>query len=297
MKRYIIITLVCFVSFNLSAQTTQVKVTLKSGVVLKGELKDLNPTEYVVVRIAGVDSKITMDKVDSIENLNSEDKPQEATIETSDIFDLNEIGKYSITDHSQRPESFELKWNGIVIKMLLVRGGAFNMGYNGKGSLRMDSEPMHRVYLSSYYISEYCINEETAYKLLGLNKKVKNRYYCDTWENAYQVVSKLAEQTQKPYRLLTEAEWEYASLMQNADEIWGTEKYLEWCSDYFAEFSPHSQTNPQGPAYGNRHVFRSYNSGSNKWDRDPPSHGDVLNKTKLSRKGAFFRIAISADAL
>ena len=40
----------------------------------------------------------------------------------------------------------------------------------------------------------------------------------------------------------------------------------EWCSDYYAPYSSEAQTNPQGPANGSKHVFRS--SDSPVWVRN-----------------------------
>ena len=40
----------------------------------------------------------------------------------------------------------------------------------------------------------------------------------------------------------------------------------EWCSDYYAPYSSETQTNPQGPANGTKHVFRS--SDSPVWVRN-----------------------------
>ena len=40
----------------------------------------------------------------------------------------------------------------------------------------------------------------------------------------------------------------------------------EWCSDYYAPYSSETQTNPQGPANGTNHVFRS--SDSPVWVRN-----------------------------
>ena len=36
-----------------------------------------------------------------------------------------------------------------------------------------------------------------------------------------------------PYRMLTEAEWEYTTLMHFADAIFEENDNNEWCSDYW----------------------------------------------------------------
>ena len=143
MKRLLIISLMICAMCHIQAQNSHVKVTLKSGAVIKGELKEFNPAEYVIVKVAGLESKILMDKVESVEELETTIK---GISEVQEPFNTEQIGNYKITDNSQYPESFELKLDGQTIKMLLVRGGTFNMGYDGNGSLGMKSEPVHAIH-------------------------------------------------------------------------------------------------------------------------------------------------------
>ena len=296
MKKILFSILLLCVMCCVNAQNTQVKITLKSGVIIKGALKEFNPAEYAVVNIAGVDSKILMENVASIENAMSE-TPSTVNNKAEEEFDKKQIGYYRITDNGQYPESFDLNVNGETITMLLVRGGIFNMGYDGHGSLSMESEPVHQVILSSYYISKDCLKEKTALELLGKGKKkYSDQYYSNTWKNAKTIVDQIAIEKNNPYRMLTEAEWEYASLMPNANDIFGAKKKyrwnddinLEWCSDFWGEYTSEQQVNPQGPKNGKKHVYRSYNMGRKKWDRKA-----WLNQMIYAR----IRIAISADAI
>ena len=285
MKKLLLIVLLMFVCSQIQAQTKQVKITMKNGVTVKGELKELNPMSHAIIVIAGIESKIQMSDVESIEELSSSSSIGGGK-ESVDGIDTKQYGEYNITDNNQYPESFDITIGGDRIKMVLVRGGMFNMGYDGRGSLGMKSEPIHKVTLSSYYISETPLYENTAFKLLGMRRDSKDRFFSGRWKLSEQILEKIVSETRKPYRLLTEAEWEYASLMPNADEIWGKEDYLEWCSDFMGPYPSQSQTNPRGPGKGDEHVMRSYRMGKTKWDR---KIGDYLN--------ACFRIAISADAI
>ena len=140
------------------------------------------------------------------------------------------------------------------------------------------------------YISTSHITQEQVNVLLNKKLKIKKPnipYNANKWELANEVVKAIATQTNKPYRLCTEAEWEYCSLMDYADALFGKEKYVEWCFDFFGEYNEVEQTNPQGPATGKSHVLRSYNAGRNKWQR----------KYDLTNYYPGVRIAISADKI
>lgn len=277
-----------FVALVCHAQTSGVKVTLKSGIVISGYLKELIATDHITVSISGVDSKIPMTEVDKIEHV--EVKGVTETNNATDILSPDKYGSFVITDKDKYPESFVLKLDGQEITMVLVRGGVFNMGYDDRHSLSMKSEPVHQVTLSSYYVSKECVSRRVAKNLLGLkiknDKKIDNFFATDKWTDASALVKAIAEATNKPYRMLTEAEWEYAALMPFAKDIYGDQIYEEWCFDVFDEYKSTNQTNPTGPASGKNHVTRSFNARRNIWDRRN------MEKFKF-----FFRIAIDASAM
>ena len=285
MKKVFIL-LLMFVALTCNAQTSNVKVTLKSGVVISGTLKELVVTDHITVNVSGVESIIPMTEVDKIEHIEGKDNVEPKNV--SNVLTPEKYGIYEITDQGNYPESFVLELDGQKITMILVRGGVFNMGYDDRHSLSMKSEPVHQVTLSSFYISKEAISRRVTQKLLGLkiknDKKIDNFFATDKWDDASKLVQAIADATHKPYRMVTEAEWEYASLMPFAKQIFGDERYQEWCFDYFDDYESTSQVNPTGPINGKKHVTRSFNGRRNIWDRK-----------MLEEQKAFVRIAINAS--
>ncbi len=272
-------------------QNSQVKVTLKSGLTITGGLKELVPTDYVKMDVSGVETKVPMSDVASIETIEvlPASSPKEDASDTKKLDMVS--GNYIITDKKDYPDTIKVQIGGREMEMKLVRGGSFIMGYDGRHSLAMESEPLHQVNLSSFYISLDHITREQVNALLNKDLKIKKPnipFFADKWDQANEVIKAIVAQSNKKYRLCTEAEWEYYSLMDFSEKLYGSEEYYEWCSDFYGEYNLVEQTNPQGPATGKKHVFRSFNIGRNRWQRK-------FDKPHYSHYG--IRIAISADEI
>jgi len=165
-----------------------------------------------------------------------------------------------------------------------------------------DEKPAHKVTVSDFHIGKYEVTQAQWKAVMGSNPSyfkgddlpVENV----SWNDVQEFIKKLNAQTGKNYRLPTEAEWEFAarggnqskgykySGSNNLDEVaWysgnthqtnpvGTKapnelgiydmsgNVLEWCSDWKAEYSSSSKSNPQGPATGFHRVFRGGSWGN-----------------------------------
>lgn len=272
----------CFVTLH----ADEVKVTMKSGATITGELKELVATDHITLEIAGVESTISMSDVVSVEKIGSQVLSSNKEKDDDDL----KYGKYEITDQNQYPDSFKITIGDQELTMVLVRGGWFNMGYDGHHSMLWDSEPVHKVTLSSFYVSKQLINCNAAKVLLD-NRKVsrsnESYQFLDRRDVKHAVWS-LSNMSNAPYRLLTEAEWEYVSLLPIASKIFGySNNKEEWCFDRWSRFRSEDQINPQGPNEGEEYVLRRYSSDNEKWKREKAG---ILHS-------AFVRIAISADQI
>lgn len=270
-----------------------IKVTLKSGVTITGDLKELVTTDHITLIIGGVESIISMDEVSSIEQMSSSQASTQGVKPSKLVY-----GQYQITDTKQYPDSFILEIGGQELTMVLVKGGWFNMGYDGRHSLSWNTEPIHKVTLSSFYVSKQVLNRHAAETLLK-KKKISDSvkpYSCKYRQDAEEMIEIIRELFGAPYRMLTEAEWEYTTLMPFADAIFEENNNNEWCSDYWEKYPAADQINPKGPSSGKSHVLRSYSSGNNKWKR---MKGDNATQKKeySFNSDAFLRIAISADQI
>ena len=108
MKRLLLLLFLICTTHFVQAQTSQVKVTLKNGVVMKGSLKELNPTEFITIEVGGIESKIPMDKVELIE---SQSAQQNSTVKSQN-------GQYQEDDTSSYPSNYEVIVDGYPINMI-----------------------------------------------------------------------------------------------------------------------------------------------------------------------------------
>ena len=195
--------------------------------------------------------------------------------------------------------------NGVSFTMIAVEGGTFSMGAQNtdpNGS-NYDSEawdreaPVHAVTLSDYYIGETEVTQELWTAVMGYNlshfEGAQRPVEQVTWIECQNFIATLNEMTGMNFRLLTEAEWEYAARGGNVSEgykysgsddlddvAWYSENsgrktqevktkipnelgvydmcgnVLEWCQDLFANYSAMPQTNPTGPVSGTDYVVR-----------------------------------------
>lgn len=226
-------------------------------------------------------------------------------------YDVNDDGRVSIEDVSYLIDLLLggdtnnegiYTVNGVDFKMIYVEGGSYMMGakITEPGS-RTFEKPQHQVILSSYKIGETEVTQELWTAVMGTNPSyfkgdLQRPVEYVTWYDCQEFVTKLNELTGKPFRLPTEAEWEYAArggetwftnyyrfsgsdtcrlvgwystisggeshpvkqLLPNALGIYDmTGNVCEWVSDWYSAYTMDEyQVNPQGPETGNYKVYR-----------------------------------------
>ena len=114
--------------------------------------------------------------------------------------------------------------DAIPLDMLLIPAGSFTMGSPGNEPERQDREsPQHQVTVPSFFMGRYPVTQVQWRIVAGL-KQVNRVLKSDpssfkgdnrpvekvSWYEAMEFCDRLAERTSRPYRLPSEAEWEYA---------------------------------------------------------------------------------------
>lgn len=274
MKKLLIL-LITLLPLLANAQSGQSKITLKNGTEIKGVIKTIDPAEALTISIGGVEMTVKMSDVAKIEE-------EKAQLSYAPV--LSSTEKLIVTETIKYPESFELEVFGTKIKMILVEGGEMNMGFDGDDSMDMKSEPVHKVKVTSFYISDEFIPTELAAKLTTKKINMKWHYHEDKWIEVYDMAKSISREVGMPIRLPLEAEWEFAACSKQQNKIFSKCINNEFCFDFFAPFErlTESVLDPIGPQNGRRHVVRSYGRGNDKFDR---SDSDSKNH---------FRIAIKA---
>lgn len=164
--------------------------------------------------------------------------------------------------------------NSLGLKLLPVAPGEFAMGSATKPA-NWDEQPVHRVAISTpYLISETEVTAE-QFRRFKPNATLNPAYapYAAgvSWHDAVAFCEWLSRVEGRPYRLPTEAEWEFAARAGRADgagwEIkpgepnpWGLRNLLtgpvEWVSDWYGEYDLAAERDPAGYGTGLTKVIR-----------------------------------------
>lgn len=208
------------------------------------------------------------------------------------------------------PASFTVDLHGVPLEMILIPAGEFWMGSTeaevqqalAEAQKKISSArlswyageiPCHKVRLSSFYLGKYTVTQEQWRAVMGT--KITPRSSGDnlpmenmSWRDIQKFCQQLLALTGKPFRLPTEAEWEYACRAGTTGDFAGNLEEMgwhdtnsgqqiqpvgqltpnafglydmhgnvwEWCQDWYGDYSGSEQLDPQGPETGKMRVLR-----------------------------------------
>ncbi|MBW4528494.1 MAG: SUMF1/EgtB/PvdO family nonheme iron enzyme [Phormidium tanganyikae FI6-MK23] len=133
---------------------------------------------------------------------------------------LDQQGNVSKRD---RASALSFNENGIALEMIQIPGGVGQVGSPSTEAGRSDDEDIRTVQLPSFFISKYPITQAQWKAIAGLpqiNHPLEPEPACFnswnrpiesvSWYDAMEFCARLSHLTGRPYRLPSEAEWEYA---------------------------------------------------------------------------------------
>lgn len=116
--------------------------------------------------------------------------------------------------------------NGVVLEMVYIPGGTLMMGSPETEEDRRDNEsPQHQVTVPAFFAGKYPITQAQWQAVMGKEnnpssfKGEKRPVENVSWNLAVKFCGKLSQKTGKQYRLLSEAEWEYACRASTTTEF------------------------------------------------------------------------------
>lgn len=167
--------------------------------------------------------------------------------------------------------------NSIDVQLIKIEAGTFEMGNPNPALDGWDEVPVHPVTLNSFYMSETEITVAQFRKFRSDFLRTAEDSAAATgvsWYDAVAFCDWLSEKEGKPYRLPTEAEWEFACRAGTTTPFWSGDSLpednqanpwglrnmhsgaSEWCLDWYGPYSATPQTDPVGRANGLTKVVR-----------------------------------------
>ena len=154
-------------------------------------------------------------------------------------------------------DTYDVK--GVPLAMTLLPGGQFTMGAQPDSRLVKGAAAPHQVILDGYAVSTEPVSQALWKAVMGGNPASVQGDALPvdkvSYEDCQKFLKKLAKLTGVPFRLPTEAQWEFA---QDAGAFTVLKNTREWVADKWSDETIRVLTeNPEGPSEGAQRVVRT----------------------------------------
>ncbi|MBE9248328.1 SUMF1/EgtB/PvdO family nonheme iron enzyme [Dolichospermum sp. LEGE 00240] len=172
---------------------------------LKDESWDVQNTAYLIL-IDRTEPKVKQALISNLKGLK---------LEKIEVVTVNKDGE--IIQRQPRVARYFIEdlGNGVTLEMAAIPGGTFMMGSPENEEGRKDNEsPQHQVTVPSFFMGKYPVTQAQYQAIMGTNpsrfKGSNHPVEVVKWHDAVNFCEKLSQKIGTPYRLPSEAEWEYA---------------------------------------------------------------------------------------
>jgi hypothetical protein len=173
----------------------------------------------------------------------------------------------------------EKEWvNSVGVRMIRIEPGSFLRGNEAPGEDAWDEAPPHQTTISGAFSiseTEITVEQYRRFRAEATGSMTAPPYMTGiSWHEAVAFCDWLSRQEGKPYRLPTEAEWEYAARADTRTSFWSGDEPpeagaanpwglkgihsepSEWCRDWYGPYPQEAQVDPIGPVNGLSKVIR-----------------------------------------
>ncbi len=177
------------------------------------------------------------------------------------------------------------------MEFVYVKGGCFQMGDTFRNG-DSDEKPVHEVCVDDFYIGKYEVTQGEWKEVMGNNPSRFDNCgdNCPvedvSWNDIQKFIKKINRKTDGKYRLLTEAEWEYAARSGGEKEKWAGTSRESKLGEY-AWYSSNSgrKTHPVGHKRPNGLGIYDMSGNVCEWVSDWYSPSYYMSSPKHNPKG------------